>query len=187
MVTDQSEGITVLLRAAAQGDQEAGDRVFTLLYDQLRSLARRQLHRQGRQTLNTTELVHEAYVKISGSPARDFADRGHFLCLAAGAMRHILVDHAREKLRLKRGGGARQETLDERHAVFFQHLDQVLAVDQALERLGREDSRLSGVVECKYFAGYTEPETAEALGVSERTVRRLWQQARTELRGELGR
>jgi len=175
----------MLLHAAADGDEEASSRVYALLYDELHRLARRQLARSGRQSLETTDLVHEAYVKISSQSGRRLADRGHFLCLAARAMRQILVDHARRKLRLKRGAGARRQTLGEEHGVIVEHIDQVLAVDQALKKIGSEDARLTSVVECKYFAGFTEPETAEALGLSERTVRRLWQRARSELRAEL--
>lgn len=185
-MTKGSENITELLRVSARGDEIARDQVYGLLYSDLQVLARRQLRGRDRRSLDTSDLVHEAYVKIAGGRDRDFADRGHFLCLAARAMRQILVDHARENQRLKRGAGARRKTLSEDHAVFYQHLDRVLAVDQALVRLSSGDSRLSAVVECKYFAGFTEPETAEALGVSERTVRRLWQQARTELRATLG-
>lgn len=175
----------MLLHAAAQGDEDASSRVYSLLYDELRHVARRQLYSQGRESLETTDLVHEAYVKISGNTGFEINDRGHFLCLAARAMRQILVDHARKKHRQKRGGNAHRKTLKEDSAVVIEHIDKILAVDEALKKIGNDDSRLTSIVECKYFAGFTEPETAEALGLSERTVRRLWQRARSELRAEL--
>ena len=186
MSEETSEGnlgkVTLLLRAAAEGDKNSEAQVFDILYDQLRSLARRQLNRHGRQTLDTHDLVHEAYVKIAGNQPQDIADRGHFLCLSARAMRQILVDHARSKIRQKRGSGAHKETLKDDHVRVNMHFERVLAVDQALARLGRNDSRLASIVECKFFAGFTEVETANALGLSERSVRRLWQHARSELR-----
>ncbi len=179
--------ITLLLEEAARGNRQSEDRVFELLYDDLRRLARRQLVRQGnRRSLDTTELVHEAYIKISKNQVENWTGRGHFLCLAARAMRQILVDHAREKLRLKRGGGAARKTLKDHHAMVNHQIDQVLAVDQALTKISGTDPRLTSIVECKYFAGFTEEETASALGISERTVRRLWSQAKTALRKELG-
>lgn len=185
MSSGRTTEITVLLHAAALGDEDASGKVYSLLYDELHRLARRQLYRQGRQSLETTDLVHEAYLKIAGSGGLDYTDRGHFLCLAARAMRQILVDHARKKGRQKRGGGALHETLQDEKAFVREHIEQVLAVDQALKRVGGGDSRLTSIVECKYFAGYTEVETAEALGLSERTVRRLWQRARHELKAQL--
>lgn len=177
--------LTMLLRAASAGDAEAGERAYAELYDQLRGLARSQLRRQGSITLHTVDLVHEAYVKISGNKGVEWVDRSHFLCLAARAMRQILVDHARQKRRIKRGGDAVRLSLEERDAISEQHLDRVLAVDQALDRLGESDQRLASVVECKYFAGFTEPETALAMQISERTVRRLWQTARRHLQEAL--
>ena len=178
--------ITLLLEEAARGNRSAEDRVFELLYQELRRLARSQLGRQGkRRSLDTTELVHEAYIKISKNQVDNWAGRRHFLCLAARAMRQILVDHARENLRLKRGGDAARMTLEDRHAVVDQQIDQVLAIDQALSRMSAHDPRMTSVVECKYFAGFTEQETATALEISGRTVRRLWSQAKTKLQREL--
>jgi RNA polymerase sigma factor (TIGR02999 family) len=178
--------ITVLLRAAADGDRDSENRVFELLYDELHRLAHLQLNRHGPgRALDTTELIHEAYVKISKRQVENWAGQGHFLCLAARAMRQILVDHAREQTRLKRGGGAHNKTLRNDHAAVDHQIDQVLAVDQALTAITDLDPRMTAVVECKYFAGFTEGETATALGLSERTIRRLWVQAKTQLRKEL--
>ncbi len=175
--------LTLLLRAVACGDTQAADALYGVLYDDLRRLARRQLGRQRDGTLDTVGVVNEAYLKLVG--AEEFADRGHFFRVAARAMRQVVVDAARGRGREKRGGGRARETLEEHHAVLDRQLDEVLAVNQVLDRLEEADERFRWVVECRYFAGMTEPETAEALGVSERTVRRLWQEARARLRREL--
>lgn len=175
--------LTDLLHAAAAGDGDAAARLYEALYEDLRRLARRQLVGRRDQTLDTVGLVNEAYLKLAG--AASFKDRGHFLCTAARAMRQIVVDHARAKQREKRGGGAVRTTLDEHHATLERQIEQVLSVDQALTRLSAEKPRLTQVVECRYFAGLTEPETAQALDVSERTVRRLWAEARDHLRQQL--
>jgi RNA polymerase sigma factor (TIGR02999 family) len=175
--------LTELLHAAAEGDSEAASRLYEALYDDLRRLARRQLSGRRNETLDTIGLVNEAYLKLAGGST--FKDRGHFLCTAARAMRQIVVDHARAKRREKRGGGAIRTTLDDHHATLERQIDQVLSVDQALARLTAEKPRLTQVVECRYFAGLTEPETAQALEVSERTVRRLWAEARDHLRQQL--
>lgn len=178
------KNLTAMLRAAASGDGDAAEAAYAAVYQELRSLARRQLRRRP-GALDATELVHEAYLKISQGQSEEIADRGHFLCLAARVMRQVLVDEARTRMRLKRGGGAEAQTLDESHAVGEAHAERVLAVDQALGRLADDDPRLPVVVECKFFAGLTEPEAAEAMGVSERTVRRLWNRARELLRDQL--
>ncbi len=179
--------ITLLLKAAADGDRDSENRVFALLYDELHRLAHLQLGRHGsKREIDTTELIHEAYVKISKNQVGDWVGQGHFLCLAARAMRQILVDSARQKMRLKRGAGAHQKTLRDHHAVVVHQIDRVLAVDQALTKMADIDPRMTSVVECKYFAGFTEEETATALGMSERTVRRLWTQAKIQLRKDLG-
>lgn len=182
-MADPRRDVTLLLNAAAAGDARAADALYSLLYDDLRRLARRQLGWRRDGTLDSIGVVNEAYLKLVG--ADDFADRGHFLRVAARAMRQVVVDAARGRGREKRGGERHRETLDEHHAVIDGQVEEALAVDQALRRLGEVDERLRQVVECRYFAGMTEPETAEAMGVSERTVRRLWQEARDRLRREL--
>lgn len=162
------------------------DRLVEVLYPELRRIARAQLRRlRPGQTIDTTSLVHEAYVKMLGSD--EFADRNHFLAASARAMRHILVNVARRKLAAKHGGGRDPETLDgdevsEARAQFLE----ILVVGQAIERLRELDERLCRVVECRFYAGMTEEETADALEVSDRTVRRDWLRARAWLRCELG-
>jgi len=163
-------------RAAAQ--------LFPLLYDEVTRLARRERHRvRAGETLRTAALINEAYLKMLRSP--DFNDRAHFLRAAALAMRHILVNHARERVAAKRGGGVALESLDEDVAVAAPSDDSLIEVHEAVDRLAALDERLAQVVECRFFAGFTEEDTAVALGKTERTVRRDWVKARAWLRVEL--
>jgi len=136
------------------------------------------------ETLRTTALINEAYLKLLRSP--EFNDRAHFLRSAALAMRHILVNHARDRVAAKRGGGVAVESLDETVEAAAQSDDSVLEVHEAVDRLAQLDERLAQVVECRFFAGYTEQDTAAALGMTERTIRRDWAKARAWLRVELG-
>jgi len=173
---------------AAEVDASAYDRLVELLYPELRRLARRQLRRlRPGETLDTTSLVNEAYVKMVGDSR--YADRSHFLAATATAMRHILINAVERRMAQKRGAGRSATELDERRvpAMRSASLDDLLAVDRALDGLAELDPRLRTLVECRFFAGYTEAQTAEALGVSERTVRRDWRRARAWLRRELGR
>ena len=171
--------VTRLLRAAREGDARAIDRVVPLVYDDLRRLARRQLGRGfGPQTLRPTDLVHEAYVKLSVGGAAAAVDRAHFLAIAARAMRQVLVDEARQRQAVKRGGGWKRATLSGSHRVADVDLDELLTLNDALDEL---DPRQRQVVECRFFAGMEEVEIAEALGVNERTVRRDWVKARAWL------
>lgn len=173
---------------AVRDDRDGGvDALVEALYPQLRSIARGQLRRlRPGQTLDTTALVHEAYVKLVGSS--DYTDRSHFLAASARAMRHILVNVARSKLTDKRGGGLATVSLNECEAVVeHAHYSEVVSVGQALERLRLIEERLCRVVECRFYAGMTEDETAIALNVSDRTVRRDWLRARAWLKSELGR
>lgn len=171
--------VTRLLRAAREGDARAIDRVVPLVYDDLRRLARRQLGRGfGPQTLHPTDLVHEAYVKLSVGGAAAAVDRAHFLAIAARAMRQVLVDQARQRQAVKRGGGWKRATLSGSHRVTDVDIDELLTLNDALDEL---DARQRQVVECRFFAGMEEVEIAEALGVTERTVRRDWVKARAWL------
>jgi len=170
--------VTRLLQSAAAGDRAALDRVLPLLYDDLRRLARRQLARErGSRTIQPTTLVHEAYLKLSRSAPRA-QNRAHLLAIAAHAMRQVLVDHARERRAAKRGPDWISTTLTD--GVSSTNLDPeaLLALDDALDRL---DPRQRQVVECRFFAGLDDPEIAEALGVTTRTVRRDWVKARAWL------
>lgn len=182
MTVDPTVGqgeVTRLLRAAVGGDASALDRLVPLVYDELLGLAHRQLAREhGSKTLQTTALVHEAYLKLLGGGWMGATDRPHFLAIAARAMRQVLVDFARRRKAAKRGGGIAEATLsDGDHAVEFP-ADDLLALDEAMEQL---DPRQRQIVECRFFGGMEESEIAAALGLSERTVRRDWVKARAWL------
>jgi RNA polymerase sigma factor (TIGR02999 family) len=185
----RQETITDLLAAHRDGDAEALSRLVPIVYEDLRKIARRQLRgaRPG-QTLDTTALVHEAYLRLVDQTRTPWNDRAHFFAVAARAMRHILVDYARNRSAAKRGGGIPPLPLDEGRegAASAVDAETLLAIDRALETLSKLDPRLPQVVECRFFAGLTEDETAEALGVSLRTVQRDWMRARAWLREELG-
>jgi RNA polymerase sigma factor (TIGR02999 family) len=163
------------------GREAAVDELFELLYEELREVAHRQRQRwRGDNTLDTTGLVHEAYLKLMGGSAADVESRAHFLALASRAMRHILCNYARDRRALKRGGASRPLTLDEavaataRARAGSEAPETLLALDAALKRLEAADPRRSRVVECRFFGGLTVEETATALGVSPRTVKRDW-------------
>ena len=184
---DSTREISRLLDAYREGSDDAFESLVSVLYPELRRLARRERRRSGpSRTLNTTALLHEAYLKLVPG-GRSWRDRGHFLAAAGQAMRHILVDAARRRLSAKQGGGQTPETLDEELGETLEHDLEILAVDTALERLKRLDERLCRVVEYRFFAGMTEKETATILEVSPRTVNRDWLRARGWLRNELGR
>ena len=171
--------VTRLLRAAREGDAGAIDRIVPLVYDDLRRLAQRQLGRNfGPQSVRPTELVHEAYVKLSVGGAEAAANRPHFLAIAARAMRQVLVDEARNRKAAKRGGGWKRATLSGHHWVTDVDVDELLTLNDALDEL---DPRQRQVVECRFFGGMEENEIAEALGVTDRTVRRDWVKARAWL------
>jgi RNA polymerase sigma factor (TIGR02999 family) len=172
--------ITALLRAAGTGDGGAADRVIAMLYGELHRLARKHLRRSGELTLlDTTALVHESYLRIQHAGTARFADRKHFLGYAAKAMRSIVIDIVRARQADRRGGMALHVTLDtgvgESVAV---PQDEVLRVHEALDELADVDERLAKVVEMRYFAGLSEAEIADCLGLTERTVQRDWQKAR---------
>jgi RNA polymerase sigma factor (TIGR02999 family) len=171
--------VTRLLEAAVGGDQDALDRLVPLVYDDLRRLAHRQLGREGRgHTLQTTGLVHEAYLKLAGGAGVGAANRAHFLAIAARAMRQVLVDYARRRKAEKRGGGVVCVTLNDGDQGMDVTSDDLLALDDVLEQL---EPRQRQVVELRFFGGLEEKDIAEALGVSERTVRRDWVKARAWL------
>jgi RNA polymerase sigma factor (TIGR02999 family) len=171
--------ITGLLLAWRAGDRNAVDRLFPLVYDELRRIAHRQLGRErADHTLGTTALVHEAYLKLVDQTRAQLTDRAHFFAVAARAMRRILVDYARRHRALKRGGAAGRVSLSDAALVASERADTLVALDEALTRLAELDDRLSQVVECRFFGGLTEEETAEALAVTARTVRRDWVKAK---------
>jgi RNA polymerase sigma factor (TIGR02999 family) len=178
-------GITALLRSARVGDDGALDALFASVYDELRRLAHQVRAGSSGETLNTTALVHEAYMKLVPSGDLDWRDRGHFFGIAARAMRQVLVDAARRRRAQKRGGGEAYITFDDQAAAEVVQMDQVVALDQALQRLALMDERQVRVVEHRFFAGLTAVETAEVMGLSLPTVERDWRSARAWLAREL--
>jgi RNA polymerase sigma factor (TIGR02999 family) len=179
--------ITRLLQRWGEGDADAFDQLVPLVYDRLRHLAHQRLRNEpGARSLNTTGLVHEAYLKLVEGPRASLRDRGHFLSLASRVMRHLLVDNARARAAAKRGGGAVRLELDEALLVPEETLDSVEELDEALKRLEALDPRQSQILEQRYFGGLSLEETAEALGISLATVKRELRSARAWLAVELG-
>jgi len=178
--------ITHLLIAARGGGREAYDALFPLVYDGLRRLAGARLRgeREG-HTLSAGDLVHEAYLKLIRLDEIEWNDRAHFFALAAQAMRQILVDHARRRAAQRRGGDRVRTTLHDAMLAPEPRAERLLALDRALERLEQEDERRARVVVCRFFAGMSVEETAEALGTSPATVKRDWTLARARLNREL--
>lgn len=178
------ESVTALLQAHRDGTPGAFDRLVELVYPALRDVARRQLRadRRDGRLLDTTGLVHEAYLKLVDQARIEARDRHHFLAVAARAMRQVIIDHARLRHAAKRGAGADHVPLDDAHAAVASQAEHLLAINTALEALAHVDPRLLQVVECRFFAGYSEQETADALGVSARTVERDWVRAKAWLR-----
>jgi RNA polymerase sigma factor (TIGR02999 family) len=185
-VSDPGE-VTRLLGAWREGDSGAFNRLLPLVYDDLRAMARSHARRlRPGHTLDTTGLVHEAYLRLAGHHGALPEDRQHFLSVCARAMRQIAIDGARRRSAAKRGGGGPSVTFDEQIVPAPGRPEWLLDLDAALERLGAHSERLVRVVECRYFAGLSEEETSEAMGLSLRTVQREWMKARAWLREELG-
>lgn len=179
--------VTQLLVAYREGDREAFDRLLPLIYEDLRRIARAHVHRgPAGHTLQTSALISEAYMRLVDQTRANYQDRQHFLAVCARAMRNIVISNARKHAAAKRGGGHAAVTLDEGQTPDTGKSDWLLQLDRALETLAARDPALSQVVECRYFAGFSEEETAEALDTSLRTVQRNWQKARAWLRVELG-
>jgi RNA polymerase sigma factor (TIGR02999 family) len=184
----ESESLTDVILRAQTGDAAALRLVFDATYTELRALARSRLARSGHNTLlDTTSLVHEAYMRFADSGRLQIGDRQHFLKYASHVMRSVIVDFVRERIAQRRGGGAVHVTLNsEIHdAGTIAGEAEILNVHEALEELALVDERLVQVVEMRYFAGMTEAEIAVALGITERTVRRDWQKARLVLAEQL--
>jgi RNA polymerase sigma factor (TIGR02999 family) len=182
-----SQQITGLLLAWGQGDEAALEALMPLVYDELRKVAAR--HMRGQRTghtLQTTALVNEAYIRLIDASQVKWQNRAHFFAVAAHFMRRILVDFARHRNYQKRGGGAQAISLDEALIEVPQRGADLLALDEALTRLQQLNERQAQVVELRYFGGLSEEETAEALRISIRTVRRDWNFARVWLHRELG-
>jgi len=179
------EGVTGLLIDWGNGDRAALDRLMPMVYEELRGIARRHLSRErSPQTLQSTALVHEAYVRLVDQNRVQWRDRAHFFAVSARLIRRILIDHARRRHAEKRGGAAQRVTLEDVASPTHQSLD-VLALDQALDSLAQLDATQAQVVELRFFAGLTIAETAEALQVSSATVERDWVTARAWLFDQL--
>ncbi len=183
MAADQPPPRDILpdLRSGRRGSL---DRLLPIVYAELRAIAHRQLGARG-GTLSTTELVHEAYLKLVDQSQAGWRDRAHFLALAAVAMRHVLVDRAKARAALKRGGDRRRISLDAGEIGVDDQPEALLQLDEALDRLAAAEPRLARVVECRFFGGLSEAEIAEALAVTVRTVQRDWAKARMLLRRAL--
>jgi RNA polymerase sigma factor (TIGR02999 family) len=185
-MTRSPQNITELLVGYGRGDKEALDQLMPLVYDELRRQAARYLRReQAGHTLQTTALIHEAYVRLVDQRNVQWQNRAHFFGIAAQMMRRILVDHARAKKRVKRGGSEVRVTLGDAAVMAKDQELDIVALDQALERLAQLDEQQSRVVELRFFSGLTVEETAEVMGISKATVKRDWSMAKAWLHREL--
>ena len=174
---------TEVLEQLRSGRREALDRIMPLVYHELRAIAHQRLAARGpRRTLVTTALVHEAYLKLVDQSDANWRDRAHFLALASVAMRHILIDRARARATLRRGGAGKEVTLEDAAAIVDDRAELLLEIDDAIDRLAAVAPRLAQVVEYRFYGGLSETEVAEVLGVTLRTVQRDWTKARMLLR-----
>jgi len=179
---------TRILNAIGGGDSKAAQDLLPLVYEELRKLAAHKMANEAPgQTLQPTALVHEAWLRLVGTENPQFEGRGHFFAAAAEAMRRILIDRARQKLSLKRGAGAARVNLEDLEVASAADDDTLLAVDEALTKLAREDPDSAEFIKLRFFAGMTNDEAAQALGIPERTARRHWSFARAWLFREIQR
>ncbi len=178
--------VTRILNAIERGDVKATDELLPLVYEELRMLAAQKLSReQPGQTLQATALVHEAYLRLLGDQAKTWQNRGHFFAAAAEAMRRILVENARRKQRIKRGGELQRVDLDDAGLGISGPSDDLVALDEALEKLERADKVKADLVKLRFFAGLTGEQAAEVLGISHNTADRYWAYARSWLHLEI--
>ncbi|MEN8374572.1 MAG: ECF-type sigma factor [Gemmatimonadota bacterium] len=185
-MVDQTGDVTRLAQRWSDGDDEAFDRLIDLVYEDLRRIAHRHVRDTGGSgTINTTALVHEAYLKIGGTGGGDWPGRASFLAFCSKAMRRILIDYARQRQAEKRGGDRVQVPLTPQSAVVDRDATDVLALDEALGWLEGRDPALARIAECRFFGGLSVSETADALDISTRTVERGWARARAYLREAL--
>ena len=174
--------VTRILNAIEQGDVRAADKLLPLVYDELRRLASKKMSQEPPgQTLQATALVHEAYIRLVGSEGRNWNSRMHFFYAAAEAMRRILIDNARRKQRLKRGGGQQKIDLEDAEIAIEEPSEDLIALDEALAKLARADKVKADLVKLRYFAGLTLEQTADILGLSKTTAKRHWTYARAWL------
>jgi RNA polymerase sigma factor (TIGR02999 family) len=180
--------VTCILSAIEQGDANAAEQLLPLVYDALRQLAAAKLADEAPgQTLQATALVHEAYLRLVETKAQQWNSRGHFFAAAAEAMRRILVDRARKKQSAKHGGGREREPLDEAQVMAPEVGEDLVALDEALEQLAARDTEAAKLVQLRFFAGLTSAQAAETLGISPRSVDRLWTYARAFLLAALNK
>ncbi len=185
-MAQSSDEITLLLHQLSDGSGNAVNALMPLVYNELHAMADRQLRRErASHTLNSTALVHEAYIKLVDQSRVTWQNRAHFFAIAAQAMRRILINYAQARLAKKRGGGQVLATFNEEEVVRETRAEDLIALDEALERLGALNDRQCRVVEFRFFAGLKQEEIAEVLGVSLPTVRRDWRLARAWLSREL--
>jgi RNA polymerase sigma factor (TIGR02999 family) len=180
--------VTRILNAIEKGDPKATDELLPLVYDELRLLAAQKLSREvPGQTLQATALVHEAYLRLLGDEGKTWQNHGHFFAAAAEAMRRILVENARRKLRLKRGGDHQRVELDDAGPAMAGPCDDLLALDEALEKLSQTDKVKADLVKLRFFAGLTSEQAAKILGISHNTADRYWAYARSWLHLEISK
>lgn len=182
---DRSREITSLLLAHQEGDRDAFDQLIPLVYQDLRRIAHRRLAGHRRGDLDTTALVHEAYMDLVDQSRVPWSNRAQFFAIAARAMRQIVVDFARRRQARKRGGGQVHLPLDKARVAVDEKAEELVLLDDGLRKLEAIDGRMARVVECRFFGGMTEDETADALDVSVRTVQRDWMKARAWLKSEM--
>jgi RNA polymerase sigma factor (TIGR02999 family) len=173
--------ISTLIDLAEQGDKVSAGKLFTVLYGELRRLARRQLARQGVVSLSATTLIHEAYLDMAAQGGQSFPDRGRFMAYAARVMRGLIIDHVRNRLAIKRGGRFELTSLTTSAGNVISDDKELTRISQALDELAHMDSSLSQIVDLKFFCGFSFGEIADMEGVSERTVLRKWEKARIYL------
>ena len=180
--------VTRILTAIEQGDAKAADKLLPLVYEELRRLAARKMSQESPgQTLQPTALVHEAYIRLVGSEAQNWNSRTHFFAAAAEAMRRILIENARRKQRLKRGGGQQEVDLDDAELAIKAPSEDLIALDEALAKLAAENPIKADLVKLRYFAGMTIEQAAEILGISRATADRYWSYARAWLYDEINK
>lgn len=178
--------VTRILNAIEQGDAKAADELLPLVYEELRHLAAQKMSRESPgQTLQATALVHEAYIRLVGSEAQDWKGRTHFFAAAAEAMRRILIDNARRKQRLKRGGGQKKVDLEDAELPIEVPSDDLIALDEALDKLAKKDKVKADLVKLRYFAGLTGKQASNVLGISHSTADEHWAYVRAWLRLEI--
>lgn len=185
-MAEPNSELTQLLINYGNGDENALSQLLPQIYNELRKISRKYLRNEYRNhTLQTTELVHEAYIKLIGSQNLSWQNKAHFFGIAAQSMRQVLVDYARKKKSIKRGEGKKHISLDEAYEVSEKNDTKILALDEALKRLEKVEERSSKIVELRYFSGLTFEETAEVLNISESTAKRGWNYAKAWLYREM--